>query len=396
MTRLARRLGLLDATMIVMGGIVGSGIFINPYIVARQFHSPAADPGAWAIGGWIALSGGFIWAELAARRPQLGRPVRLSARGVSSLGRIHLRLDIAVGHSDRRNGGGGRYLRALFPGSDASSDRRWRDRGPGARGSHRHQLSGRRGRQHHAECFDGDEDLRDRGHRGLRNCVRKAAACWLPPHPQPSAPWDLLKAAGAALTPIAFSYGGWQTSSFMSAELRDPRRDLTRGLLIGVLGVVAHLSFDELRLSSRAGAGWFGGDHHTCIHGDATGGRIGGATFTAIIIAISTLGFLSQGMLTAPRVYFAMAEDGLFFRERGYVSTRTQAPVVAIALQGILAIVIALSGRYEQILSYVISSDFIFFGLTAATLFVFRRRERSRRESRISCSWPSLDHRLFS
>ena len=72
MTRLARRLGLLDATMIVMGGIVGSGIFINPYLVARQFHRPALVLGAWAIGGWIALSGGFIWAELAARRPQLG------------------------------------------------------------------------------------------------------------------------------------------------------------------------------------------------------------------------------------------------------------------------------------------------------------------------------------
>src|SRR5271167_4605276 len=72
MARLARRLGLLDATMIVMGGIVGSGIFINPYLVARQFHRPALILGAWAIGGWIALSGGFIWAELAARRPQSG------------------------------------------------------------------------------------------------------------------------------------------------------------------------------------------------------------------------------------------------------------------------------------------------------------------------------------
>src|SRR6202011_2920250 len=99
-----------------------------------------------------------------------------------------------------------------------------------------------------------------------------------------------------------------------------------------------------------------------------------GATFTAVAIAISTLGFLSQGMLTAPRVYFAMAEDGLFFRSVAFISKRTQVPVVAIALQGILAIVIALSGRYEQILNYVISSDFIFFGLTAATLFVFRRR----------------------
>jgi APA family basic amino acid/polyamine antiporter len=102
-----------------------------------------------------------------------------------------------------------------------------------------------------------------------------------------------------------------------------------------------------------------------------------GANITAIIIAVSTLGFLSQGMLTAPRVYFAMAEDGLFFRSVAFVSKRTQVPVVAISLQGVLAMIIALSGRYEQILNYVISSDFIFFGLTASTLFVFRRRARS-------------------
>src|SRR5258706_5010562 len=72
MSKLARRLGLFDTTMIVMGGIIGSGIFINPYIVARQLYSPLLILGAWAVGGLIALSGGFIWAELAARWPLLG------------------------------------------------------------------------------------------------------------------------------------------------------------------------------------------------------------------------------------------------------------------------------------------------------------------------------------
>ncbi|MEP6741092.1 MAG: amino acid permease, partial [bacterium] len=85
-------------------------------------------------------------------------------------------------------------------------------------------------------------------------------------------------------------------------------------------------------------------------------------------------GFLSQSMLTAPRVYFAMAEDGLFFSAVGKLSRRSRVPVVAIVLQGLLAIVIALSGKYEQILNYVVSVDFIFFGLTALCVFVFRRR----------------------
>jgi basic amino acid/polyamine antiporter, APA family len=103
-----------------------------------------------------------------------------------------------------------------------------------------------------------------------------------------------------------------------------------------------------------------------------------GAQWIALGIAISTLGFLSQGILTAPRVYYSMARDGLFFHSVGRLSVRTGAPVVAIVLQGLAATVIALSGRYEQILNYVVSIDFISFGLTAASLFVFRQREGSK------------------
>jgi APA family basic amino acid/polyamine antiporter len=99
-----------------------------------------------------------------------------------------------------------------------------------------------------------------------------------------------------------------------------------------------------------------------------------GATFIAAAIAISTLGFLSQAILTAPRVYFAMADDGLFFRAIAWLDPRTRVPVVAIVLQSVWTMVIALSGRYEQILNYVISMDFLFFGLTATTIFVFRGR----------------------
>jgi len=99
-----------------------------------------------------------------------------------------------------------------------------------------------------------------------------------------------------------------------------------------------------------------------------------GAAFIALGITISTLGFLSQGMLTAPRVYFAMADDGLFFRSVAQVNPVTRVPVVAIILQGVVAAVIALSGTFSQILNYVVSVDFIFFGLTGAALFVFRHR----------------------
>ena len=81
-----------------------------------------------------------------------------------------------------------------------------------------------------------------------------------------------------------------------------------------------------------------------------------------------------QSILTAPRVYFAMADDGLFFRKVAWLAPSTRVPVIAIVLQSVWTIAIALSGRYEQILNYVIAMDFLFFGLTATTIFVFRWR----------------------
>ncbi|MBI1797608.1 MAG: amino acid permease, partial [Candidatus Eisenbacteria bacterium] len=105
-----------------------------------------------------------------------------------------------------------------------------------------------------------------------------------------------------------------------------------------------------------------------------------GARLIAFGIALSTLGFLSQSMLTAPRVYYAMAADGLFFRGVARLDPRTHAPVVAIVLQGAVAMAIAAIGRYEQILNYMVGVDWIFFTLSATTVFALRRRDRGSGE----------------
>jgi APA family basic amino acid/polyamine antiporter len=185
----------------------------------------------------------------------------------------------------------------------------------------------------------------------------------------------MIAAIGAAMTPVMFSYGGWQTSSFVAGEMRNPQRDLARGLRLGVMGVVilytsvAFVCVHALGTDGLAASKTPASDVMRLALGER------GATFIALGIAISALGFLSQGMLTAPRVYFAMAEDGVFFRGVAKVSERTRVPVVAIALQGAAAAIIAVSGTFGQILSYVVSVDFIFFGLTGAALFVFRMRD---------------------
>jgi APA family basic amino acid/polyamine antiporter len=183
------------------------------------------------------------------------------------------------------------------------------------------------------------------------------------------------------MVPVLFAYGGWQTASFVAGEIREPRKNLPRGLIIGVTGVVLlYLAVNFVCLRVLGTEGLAG---TTTPASDVMRLALGetGARAIAAGIAISTLGFLSQGMLTAPRVYFAMAEDGLFFKQVGRLHPKTHVPVVAIALQGVLAVVIALSGRYEQILNYVVSVDFIFFGLTAMCIFLFRRRKQNREGS---------------
>jgi APA family basic amino acid/polyamine antiporter len=159
--------------------------------------------------------------------------------------------------------------------------------------------------------------------------------------------------------------------------MREPRRDLPRALLAGVCGVIALYSlvaFVCLRTLGPVGLAATGAPALDVM--TRALGRSGGAAISAGI-ALSTLGFLSQSILTAPRVYFAMAEDGLFFRTVARVNKRTRVPAVAIALQGAVTVALALLGTYEAILRYVVAIDFIFFALTAGCLFVFRRERRA-------------------
>jgi APA family basic amino acid/polyamine antiporter len=186
-----------------------------------------------------------------------------------------------------------------------------------------------------------------------------------------------LASFGAAMVPVLFAYGGWQTANFIAAEVKQPERNLPRALLMGVAGVIVLYTTVNWVCLRALGARELSATTvpASAIMRLALGDR--GATLISAAIAISTLGFLSQSILTAPRVYFAMAEDGLFFRQVARVDRHTHVPVVAIMLQSGWTIVIALSGRYEQILNYVVSMDFLFYALTASTLFVFRRRQET-------------------
>jgi APA family basic amino acid/polyamine antiporter len=180
------------------------------------------------------------------------------------------------------------------------------------------------------------------------------------------------------MTPVAFAYGGWQTASFVAEEMHDSRRDLSRGLLVGVSGVIVlYLAANFVYVKVLGPAGLAAASTPaTAVVRAAMGNP--GALFIAVGIAVSTLGFLSQSILTAPRVYYAMARDGLFFSRLGRLSPRTGVPTTAIVAQGLAGTATALIGKYEKILNYEVAVDFMLFALVAASLFVFRRRERGK------------------
>ena len=183
---------------------------------------------------------------------------------------------------------------------------------------------------------------------------------------------------GAAMVPVVFAYGGWQTATFAGGEMKNPKRDLPRALVMGVIGValcyilVNYVCVKALGTSALAQTS----TPASAVMRLALGER--GARIIALGIAVSTLGFLSQSVLTAPRVYFAMAKDGLFFRQLAWVHPHTQAPVVAITIQSIWAMAIMFTGSYDKILNYVTSMDAIFWTLTAGCLFILRRRLPTR------------------
>ena len=369
---LARRLGVFDATMIVMGGIIGAGIFMNPSVVARQVQSPTLILGAWALGGLIALVGAFVYAELAVLRPAVGGQYAYLRDA------YHPLVAFLYGWT---------LLLVVQTGGMAAVAMTF--------GNYFRELSGVNvptavlaiitiGVLTLINCFGV------RAGSNVQNIlmVLKALAIialvtigWVAVgapgsgiENAPTAGRSPTAAFAAAMVPVMFAYGGWQTASFVSGELRDPQRDLPRGLLGGVIGVVVlYLAVNIVCLRALGPAGLAA---TTTPASDVMRLALGpnGGRLIAAGIAISTVGFLSQGMLTAPRVYYAMARDGLFFERVGWLDPRTRTPSVAIAVQGVWAVVIVMSGRYEQILNYVVAIDALFFGLTGAALIVFRRR----------------------
>ncbi len=180
---------------------------------------------------------------------------------------------------------------------------------------------------------------------------------------------------GVALISCLLAYDGWVQLSFVAGEIRDPQRNVVRALVIGTLGVTAVyllanaaylrvMSVPEIAASSHVGA-------------DAAGRVLGtaGGSVVSLIILVSILGTLNGCFLTIPRVYFAQATDGLFFRRFAEVHPKYGTPGFAIVAQGAWAALLLLTGSYETLIDYTLFGIWVFYGLMIGAVMVLRRTQ---------------------
>lgn len=370
----ARRVGLFTGTLMVVGGIIGSGIFLNPAIVAQRVGTAAGTLAVWVVGGVIAVLGAFLYGEMGARRPRAGGPYAYISEAFGPLPAFlygwTLLAVIATGAIAAVAVTFASYATALVGLPESAimplalgaivllSIINIIGVAPGAITQNVFTLL----KLGALALLIGTGLLLSGG--------QPAQTAELP------RPDNMVLAIGAALVPVLFAFGGWQQTNMIAEELVNPVRTLPRALLFGVAIVVAvylganFVYLKVLGVSGLAASHAPAADVMTSLLGPS------GRTIIATGIALSTFGFLDVVILVSPRVYQAMARDGVFLQAFAALHPRFRTPVLAIAVQGVWPATLTLWGTYGDLLDYVVFGDWIFFGLTAAALPVLRRRDQ--------------------
>lgn len=363
----------------VAGTILGASIFVQPSEIGRYVPSGAGMMAVWVLAGLLTFCGALVCAELAAAYPQTGgvyvflkelfSPALGFLWGWAMFWSVHSGIIAAMSVISAR------YVGYFVPLSDA-----------GLRGV----------------AIGGILMLSAVNYLGVRPgstvqlllTAAKLLAIGLivvlffvfgPTAAKPAAAVAMPFAAfglrdfALALTAALFSYGGWHMVTYAAGETREARRTIPRALLAGTLVVTAcylalnaaylHiLPLDELIRSPRVAA-------------DAAERVLGanGAAFISVLVILSTLGALNGIILAGPRVYYAMAEDGLLFRWLGAVHPRFETPHRAILLQAAWSAVLVATDTYRNLFTRVIYTEWLFFALLAVGVLLLRRRSGSMR-----------------
>jgi APA family basic amino acid/polyamine antiporter len=375
MAELKRALSRLDLTMIAIGSTIGSGIFLTPSIIARALPSPLLICTVWIIGGLMALAGALTFAELGGMMPRAGGVyVYLSEAYGGVFGFLYgwaYVLVVNTGGIAALSIAFATYFSYVVP--------------LGAMGVKAAAVIGLLvvttinvfGVRAGGIFSDVFTFLKLAGIGGIiiigLGWGSSTTTNFLAPSGEITG--GLSGALAVAMVGVLWSYGGWQHASFTAAEAKDPRRGVPFAMVAGSIVVVCVYLLTNLAYMFLLTPQGMGASHH--IAADAIGVVLGslGGTIVAVIIFISTFGTAGIYTLTAPRIYYAMAADGVFFKKVGEVHPRFRTPALAIILQTAWAILLILFwGTFEELIAYVVFTDWIFFALAAASVFVFRKR----------------------
>jgi basic amino acid/polyamine antiporter, APA family len=376
---LPRVLGLWDVVMIVVGGVIGSGIFLSPSEIAAVLPAPLFMLAVWIVGGLFSFFGALAFAELGAAMPEAGGVYVYLREAYGPLlsflfgWTLFLVIDsgaaatLAVAFSHNilprfveMTGLEKKLVAAgfiAFLGAVNYVGVRWGSR---LQNLLTYVKTAAIGLIVVAVFFFA---------KGRGN-----PANFVEPSPGPLN-LGLLGAFGVGLIASLWAYKGWEAATYSAGEVKDARRNLPLGILIGLLAIIgiyvlANLAYLYVLPAGRIAAseGRVALDAMEIVAGPF------GASLIAFLILFSILGAANQTILCSPRVYFAMARDGLFFKKVAECHPRFLTPHVSIVAISLWSIVLTLTGTFRQLFTYVIFGQWIFFGLTVAAVIVLRRK----------------------
>ncbi len=372
MAELKKALSRFDLTMIAIGSTIGSGIFLTPAIIANSIHSPALILLIWLGGGLLILCGALTFAELGALMPKAGGVyVFLSESYGKPVGFLYgwaYFLVVNTGGIAALSVAFTTYLAYFFPMSSLALKL------TAVSGIFILTVINVMGVKSGGIFSDVFTVLKLIGIFGVIavGFILGSSSVTTFSFDMPS---GVTGGVAVAMVGVLWSYGGWQHATYAAGEAKNAKKDVPVAMIIAALSVTAiyvaiNIAYMMLLpVNTIANSPSVAADAVKTVLGPVGGGII------AMAIFISTFGTAGIYTLTAPRIYFAMAKDGIFFPQIAKVHPRYQTPYNAIIIQSTWAVLLILFwGTFENLISYVVFTDWIFFALAAASVFIFRKK----------------------
>ncbi|MBK6929406.1 MAG: amino acid permease [Saprospirales bacterium] len=378
MSHLQKKLTLYGLTMIAVGSCIGSGIFVTPAQIVSAVPNATLVLAVWALGGVIALTGALTFSELGGMYPRPGGVyVYLKEAYGDMVGFLYGWVILLVINTGALAGlcvAFAEYMKVFVP--DLSNGAKTAVAAATMLALTTVNILGVSVSQSLASFFTGLKLLAIAGIILAAFLFYDPAAVQLDFSLNQMPSGNLTTAMLTGLIGVLFSVGGWHHATFVAGEAIDAPRTVPRAMFLGVLIVMATYLLVNLAYMLLLPLDAIARTPRVAGEAMATIAPSWGGQAVAVAIALSIFGTISIYTMSAPRIYFAMAADGIFFKQLAFVHPRWHTPVTAMLVQVVwaMAVLLFFQGFFDQIITFVTFMDIAFMGLAGAAIFVFRRK----------------------